>query len=344
MIDKSWQQWVNENLARGCDPQEMADIMLKRSVAQPEIRKLLGDRYVNGNRQPSNGSAPAENSDPAGDFQRKCASLLEIQRNLSRLNPKAKMIERRKDVSADEFLERYYALNRPVILCELMTLWRAPSRWTPEYLKTVCGEEMVEIMAARDTNPVYEMEDGSHRRNIKFADFVDMVSSGAETNDYYLTARNEFFNRPGPKVLLKDIEVFTEYLRETSGDGIYLWYGPAGTVTPLHHDSMNIFMAQVQGRKQVKLIPAAELGCVYNHFSVYSQVDITRPDLAQFPRFRDANVIDVELAPGEVLFLPVGWWHWVKALDRSITVSFNNFLFPNDFQWDHPKGLARAAG
>ena len=344
MVDRSWEQWVNENLTRGCDPQEMKEIMLKRGLPPAEIRRMLGEKYMDDATRPA-ATVPSNgrNHDSEEAIRRKSASLLEIQRNLARLNPNARVIERRKDLSASEFLEKYYAANRPVILCDLMTLWGAPSRWTPEYLKATCGEEMVEIMAARDTDPNYETDDGPHRRQIKFADFVDMVSLDTETNAYYLTARNEFFQRPGPKALLRDIEVFTEYLHETSGDGVYLWYGPKGTITPLHHDSMNIFMAQVHGRKQVKLIPAAELSSVYNHYSVYSQVDMADPDYARFPKFRDASAIDLELAPGEVLFLPVGWWHWVKALDRSMTVSFNNFLFPNDFQWEHPKRPEKAA-
>ena len=42
------------------------------------------------------------------------------------------------------------------------------------------------------------------------------------------------------------------------------------------------------------------------------------------------------LAPGEALFLPVGWWHHVRALDLSISVAFNHFTWPNDFDWYRP--------
>ncbi len=340
MAEKSWQHWLKENLERGCDTHELGAILLKNGFTLAQVRAMMGERFPESLAQPASPKTQAAENNGIDALHRKCASILEIQRDLARLSPNAGIVERRRDVSGQEFLEKYYASNRPVILCDLMNLWRAPTRWTPEYLKATCGEEVVEIMAARETNPEYEINDKNHRRMVKFADFVDMVSGSKETNDYYLTARNEFFSRPGPKALLKDIEIFTEYLRENSGDGIYLWYGPKGTITPLHHDTMNIFMAQVRGRKHVKLIPATEIDYVYNKFAVYSLVDILRPDYSKFPKFRSANVIDVELAPGEVLFLPVGWWHWVKALDCSMTVSFNNFLFPNEFKWEHPKGAA----
>ena len=32
-----------------------------------------------------------------------------------------------------------------------------------------------------------------------------------------------------------------------------------------------------------------------------------------------------------LLFLPVGWWHYVKGLSISMTVTFTNFVFANDF-------------
>jgi hypothetical protein len=349
-MDKSWQNWVNENLQRQCDPEEVGNILLKNKFTPAQIRKMMGDKCPQHLGQPAAGNDAAKpdsahaNSADGMSLMRKSLSMFEIQRDLARLSPKATTIERRQGVSGEEFLEKYYAANRPVILCDLMSLWEAPQKWTPEYLKRICGDEIVEITAARETNPEYEMDDAPHRKKIKFSAYIDMVMSGKETNDYYMTARNDFFARKGTRLLLEDIDFFSEYLSESDGKGAYLWFGPKGTITPLHHDLMNIFMAQVQGRKRIKLVPASEIELVYNHFAVYSQVDAAHPDYQKFPKFQFANVIDLELAPGEVLFLPVGWWHWVKALDTSITVAFNNFLFPNEFKWEHqPRGAGNKA-
>jgi Cupin-like domain len=74
-----------------------------------------------------------------------------------------------------------------------------------------------------------------------------------------------------------------------------------------------------------------------NYFTVFSQVDAENPDYDNYPRFRDATVIDLELAPGEVLFVPVGWWHHVRALDLSITLSLTDFVFPNQCKWAVPQ-------
>ena len=47
--------------------------------------------------------------------------------------------------------------------------------------------------------------------------------------------------------------------------------------------------------------------------------------------FRNATITDVEIGPGDLLFLPVGWWHHVLGLEISITMTFTNFVFDNDF-------------
>jgi Cupin-like domain len=51
----------------------------------------------------------------------------------------------------------------------------------------------------------------------------------------------------------------------------------------------------------------------------------------RYPMFQEAKILEVTLCPGEVLFLPVGSWHHVRALDISITMTFTNFAFNNDF-------------
>lgn len=337
---KSWQEWTAENLARNCDPEGIVRILRDNRFSVADIRAMMGGRFPETSAlvelSPPSAQA-AEQALDAEQLRLKRESIVAIQRSLSKLAKKPRAVERRTALSPEQFLEQHYAANRPVLLTGLMARWQALDKWTPQYLKSVCGRELVEVMAARESNPQYEIDDSPHRRNIHFSQFIDVAMSGAETNDYYLTARNNFFARAGVRPLLQDIEQFPDYLNvDESGNGIYLWLGPKGTVTPLHHDLMNIFMAQVRGRKRVLLVPPEELDLVYNHHAVYSPVDPANPDYERFPGFREATVLETELAPGEVLFLPVGWWHYVKAIEPSITVTFNNFRFPNEFQWVHP--------
>ena len=75
---------------------------------------------------------------------------------------------------------------------------------------------------------------------------------------------------------------------------------------------------------------------LYNHFEVYSPVDIDRPDLSRYPLFEQATVLDVVVEPGETVFLPLGWWHQVTALDVSLSFSFSNLALPNHYSFQNP--------
>lgn len=267
----------------------------------------------------------------------KLESVLDLRRSLSSLASGSETVERRDRVSREEFLERYYAANRPVILTGMMADWPALDRWNPQYFKTAYGDHRVEVMTGRSKDPRYEINLQDHKHVVRFADYVDMVTSAGESNDFYLVANNNFFECPEMRPLLDDIRFFEDHLDPAKSSGrVHFWFGPAGTVTPLHYDEMNIIMAQVHGRKRITLISPDQYHLIYNEIGVYSEVDCENPDYRKHPLFREVQKVQVDLEPGEALFLPVGWWHHVRALDASITLSLTNFIHMNKFKWFRP--------
>jgi len=109
-----------------------------------------------------------------------------------------------------------------------------------------------------------------------------------------------------------------------------VWLGTHGTVTPCHWDSYDNFLAQVQGTKRAVLLAPAERARLHADASAggtssqgnVSPVDVEDPDLERFPDFAQARRLVAELAPGEALFIPQGWWHQVRALTASLSVNF----------------------
>lgn len=324
-IPRAWKQWVAHSKLLKTSDDAIVEVLVNNGYSRPialaEIRKAAADPYLLGGAR-------------AQRRLNKPMSLLNIQGQLAGLSSKARFIERRQNLSRDEFRDQYYAANRPVIMQNLMADWKAMTAWTQDYLKSVAGARTVEVMTGRDANPKYEMNRQTHRTELRFADYVDMVYSGKVTNDYYMVANNGFFQRAEAQPLLEDITAFPEYLNATAaGQQCFLWFGPAGTITPLHHDTSNILLAQVAGRKLYRVIPASQWEYIYNSIGVFSDVNCEKPDLKCYPKFCKASVAEIVVEPGEVLFMPVGWWHFVRALDVSMTVSFTNFVFPNHFTW-----------
>ena len=234
-------------------------------------------------------------------------------------------------------------MNRPVILAGEMADWPALTRWTPEYLKTrrrrSAGRIPGRAHRATSASKWTRTPTGGKRRST--CSSIGSLRPGAG-NDAYLTAYNSERNVEALSGLHSDVGALDKFLdRHTASAHGMMWIGPAGTVTSLHHDLTNNFIAQVVGRKCVKLAPAADVGKLYNSRHVFSEVpDLEDPgvDLARYPRLAELRLYDVLLQPGEILFVPLGWWHQVKSLDFSVTITFTNFRWANNSYIGYPQG------
>jgi hypothetical protein len=215
-----------------------------------------------------------------------------------------------------------------------MNDWPAVTRWTPKYLVSKFGDEPVEIMGDREKDPDYEVNAEQHRRVMRFSDFIGAISGRRASNDLYMVSLNENLKRKRLAGMKADVIAFPEYLnRKTSEQQMAVWIGPAGAVTPLHHDLVNVILAQVRGRKRVSLIPSWQLHRVYNNREVFSDLDFDDPSLERHPRFKKVKPLIVTLRAGQALFIPVGWWHHVRSLSFSISVTFTHFRESNKYPW-----------
>jgi hypothetical protein len=224
-----------------------------------------------------------------------------------------------------------------VVVTDALRDWPALSRWSPSYFRERFGDVEIEVSMGRDIDPTPDANFHAHLTTLRLAEFCDRVAAAGNSNDLYLVANNRAAQRSPLAPLFEDVRAAHDYLSDRRDGGcISLWFGPAGTVTPLHHDTINVFFCQVFGRKRVTLFPPSELFLTNDvRQGVYSPVDPERPDLETFPELAEATVKEVVLSPGEAILIPVGFWHHVRALEVSISVSFTNFLRPNRFEWFH---------
>ncbi|APA09111.1 hypothetical protein SS1G_03005 [Sclerotinia sclerotiorum 1980 UF-70] len=130
--------------------------------------------------------------------------------------------------------------------------------------------------------------------------------------------------------------------RELDEPLLNAWFGPPGTISPLHTDPYHNILAQVVGRKYLRLYPPRETPRLYARgveeggvdMSNTSAVDIgvlagwdgseteQENERRKFPMVKEARHWDCVLEEGEVLYIPVGWWHYVRGLSTSFSVSF----------------------
>lgn len=251
----------------------------------------------------------------------------------------AQIIAQKRGLSAENFRDAHYAANWPVILSGELADWPALSRWTPDYLARAVGAQPVQVQTRRAANPNFERNMAAHSALMPFDAFIETISLPGSGNDTYLTAYNSAANVEALSSLEGDLGFIDRLLsRNVAQPHGMLWIGPAGSFTPLHHDLTNNLLLQITGRKVVLLAAPGETPRLYNDHHVYSQIrDLTEPGLVgRFPKLDGLRVHRVILQPGEALFIPLGWWHQVTALDFSVSITHTNFRWPNDFHADYP--------
>ena len=281
---------------------------------------------------------PPPSRDEVAPIPGKLEWLMATRRRMRALSPEG-AIPTVTGIDPRAFLQAYYAAGRPVVLAGEMAGWPALERWTPDYLKRLVGAVEIEVQAGRQTDPDFERRMPEHRARMAFDAFIDAITRPGAGNDLYLTAYNSATNGAALKVLEADLGHIDKLLtREDPRPCGMPWIGPAGTFTPLHHDLTNNLLLQVRGRKRLLLAAPEETPRLYNDHHVYSRVrDLAEPGLVdRYPGLEGLQVHQVILEPGQALFIPVGWWHQVTALDFSVTFTCTNFHWPNDGHLGHP--------
>jgi hypothetical protein len=332
-LSDAWRAWVAENALLGVQREVLLDTLagqgVPRAVALRELEVILSSPILRGARR-------------AARRARRYQLLERLERETALLAGAPMTVERRSRLSAEELHERYYASGTPVVITDVLEPWPAVSRWSPAYFKERFGDVEVLVTTGRGADPAADAHYREHSTPVRFGDFCDLVERSGPTNDFYLIANNLNSEKEELAPLLGDLGASHPYLRdERSGNRVLFWFGPAGTVTPLHYDTRNVLFCQVFGRKKVTLYPRFEASLTDElHDFVYSSVDPERPDLDAFPELEHVRHYEVVLGRGEGLFMPVGCFHHVRALEPSMSVAFTNFRDANDFAWYYPARYA----
>lgn len=263
--------------------------------------------------------------------------MLHAQSRMRSLSPRADGLFRYEGLTPQAFLDEFYAANRPVVLGGAAAAWPSSGRWTPDYLRQAVGAATVEVQARRASDSEYERNKDAHKETMPFDAFMDQAATPGA--DVYLTAYNASSNHQALAPLQADLGRLDGILDAQGAAAGMMWIGPQGTFTPLHHDLTNNVLFQITGRKRVVLVAPSETPKLYNDRHVFSEIkDITDPalDFDRFPLARGIKVQTLVLEPGDALFIPVGWWHQVRSLDFSVSLTCTNFTWPNDVWEAYP--------
>lgn len=104
----------------------------------------------------------------------------------------------------------------------------------------------------------------------------------------------------------------------------FMFFGGQGSKVALHYDIdlSHVFLNQFHGRKRVVLFSPEQSKYIYQHpFTVASYVDVNNPDYEKYPALRKVQGFETILNPGETIFMPSGYWHYIEYTDGGYSMS-----------------------
>lgn len=230
-------------------------------------------------------------------------------------------IPRITTLTKDQFLKDYLRPQKPVVIERYIDDWPAYSKWNFEYIKEIAGEKIVPLY---DDRPVDHKEGFNQpHATMKMKDYIDLLLK--EPTKYRIFLWNVMKEVPE---LQKDFN-FPDFGVPIMKGLPMLFFGGTDSHTFMHYDIdlANIFHFHFSGKKECILFPQSENKYLYkipHSLITHESIDFSRPDYDKWPALKFAVGYKTQLNHGEVLYMPEGYWHYMKYITPGFSMSLRS--------------------
>jgi hypothetical protein len=242
-------------------------------------------------------------------------------------------IPRVNNITKEDFIKNYFKPQKPVVIQRAIEDWPAFDKWNLSYMKSVAGDITVPLY---DNRPV-QHKDGFNEPHakMKMADYVDLLK--CEPTKYRIFLWNILKEVPA---LQKDY-TFPDFGLKLLKGVPMMFFGGKDSYTFMHYDIdfANIFHFHFDGEKEVVLFPQSQTKNIYkvpHSLITHESIDFSNPDYEKWPVLEKASGYKTTLSHGEVLYMPEGYWHYMKYKSPGFSMSLRALA-------RNPKNLAKAS-
>ena len=229
-------------------------------------------------------------------------------------------VERRSGLTREAFAAEYLEPSKPVVFTDLAKDWSAHQNWTIHHFRKQYGHFMVPVVSQNHAQPGKNYL--AAEKTIPFGEYLNLLEAGP--TDLRIFLWNIFKTAPELRRDFKIPDIMDGFVDELP----YMFFGGEGSFVGMHFDidMSHVFLNQIHGRKRVILFAPDQSRNLYQlPFTVASFVDPRNPDYNRYPALANAVGYDVMLQPGETLFMPSGFWHFIEYADGGYSISLRSF-------------------
>ncbi len=231
-------------------------------------------------------------------------------------------IERVKTISKEDFYNQYVKKQKPVVIEQLTHDWPAYKKWKLNYIKEIAGDKNVPLY---DDRPVSH-KDGFNEAHatMKMADYVDLLES--KPTNYRIFLYNLMKEVPVLKNDFKWPDIGLRLVKQLP----MLFFGGENSKVFIHYDIdfSNILHFHFNGKKRCILFAPDQTPYLYKvpHSLISREdIDFDNPDFNKFPALKHAKGLVADLEHGEMLYMPEGYWHYMKYVTPGFSMSLRAF-------------------
>lgn len=230
-------------------------------------------------------------------------------------------IPRVSTISKKDFIEHYYKPQKPVVIERFIEHWPAYEKWSLDYMKNMAGDKVVPLYDDRPVN--YKDGFNEPHAKMKMSDYIDLLKS--EPTRYRIFLWNILKEVPE---LQNDFDYPDFGLKLMKGLPM-LFFGGEDSYTFMHYDIdlANIFHFHFEGKKHIILFDQKQTDYLYkipHSLITREDIDFSNPDFNKWPALQYAQGYQTNLNHGEILYMPEGYWHYMKYVTPGFSMSLRS--------------------
>lgn len=204
----------------------------------------------------------------------------------------------------------------PAVFRGMAAEWPAVHKWSLSYIASLSPGLPVQLVQGNREKNATQFTTST------LGDYIELLERDSRPEDEQVYLKEFDLLKTFPELAsdLRREQLFPPGAIKSSST----WIGPAHARTGLHYDLLDNFAVLIAGKKRFYLArPGAveQAGLLSPKYDAWARLSLVGVEELATHNTTGDDFFVVDLEPGDMLYVPAGWWHEVVNLSASMLLS-----------------------